>query len=267
MKTNQIGDFMELTFDLNRIVSGDIRVLVPSDYLKLHNDPTRKNWELFFKPHQLEKVFHSSFSVTSSQLRKFLKDTFGIPFKVEDTGNNSNRNRLNEMIKEVAPTHRGKTTTLNFYQYRKLILSDKFNRFILSKHNEWVVDDQVKMYNEIMYLQVNKFKESALYQEQKKKDIIYYANALSLIEGFDQVLKEYYSMFLDLCHNQEVYYGDIYAPDEVKQMLDIISYRFRQKSPLVYKFDSHDDVYSTDKNKIIEWFLQDLDRWATDEIK
>lgn len=48
MKTNQIGDFMELTFDLNRIVSGDIRVLVPSDYLKLHNDPTRKNWELFF---------------------------------------------------------------------------------------------------------------------------------------------------------------------------------------------------------------------------
>ena len=246
MKTNQIGDFMELTFDLNRIVSGDIRVLVPSDYLKLHNDPTRKNWELFFKPHQLEKVFHSSFSVTSSQLRKFLKDTFGIPFKVEDTGNNSNRNR---------------------YQYRKLILSDKFNRFILSKHNEWVVDDQVKMYNEIMYLQVNKFKESALYQEQKKKDIIYYANALSLIEGFDQVLKEYYSMFLDLCHNQEVYYGDIYARDEVKQMLDIISYRFRQKSPLVYKFDSHDDVYSTDKNKIIEWFLQDVDRWANDEIK
>lgn len=60
----------------------------------------------------------------------------------------------------------------------------------MSKHDEWKVDDQEKMYNEIMYLQVNKFKESALYQEQKKKDTIYYANALSLVEGFDQVLKQ-----------------------------------------------------------------------------
>lgn len=255
---------MELTFDLNSIVSGDIRVLVPSDYLELHNAPSREPWELFFKPHQLEKVFQSSFSVTSSQLREFLTETFGIPFEL---GNSSNRNRLNEMIKDIAPTQRGKRTKLNFYQYRNLILSDKFNKFILSKYDEWKVDDQEKMYNEIMYLQVNKFKESALYQEQKKKDTIYYANALSLVEGFDQVLKKYYSMFLDLWHNQEVYYGDIYAPDEVKQLLDIISYRFRQKSPLVYKFSSHDDVYNTNKNQIIEWFLQDVDRWANNEIK
>lgn len=255
---------MELTFDLNSIVSGDIRVLVPSDYLELHNAPSREPWELFFKPHQLEKVFQSSFSVTSSQLREFLTETFGIPFEL---GNSSNRNRLNEMIKDIAPTQRGKRTKLNFYQYRNLILSDKFNKFILSKYDEWKVDDKEKMYNEIMYLQVNKFKESALYQEQKKKDTIYYANALSLVEGFDQVLKKYYSMFLDLWHNQEVYYGDIYAPDEVKQLLDIISYRFRQKSPLVYKFYSHDDVYNTNKNQIIEWFLQDVDRWANNEIK
>ena len=255
---------MELTFDLNSIVSGDIRVLVPSDYLELHNAPSREPWELFFKPHQLEKVFQSSFSVTSSQLREFLTETFGIPFEL---GNSSNRNRLNEMIKDIAPTQRGRRTKLNFYQYRNLILSDKFNKFILSKYDEWKVDDQEKMYNEIMYLQVNKFKESALYQEQKKKDTIYYANALSLVEGFDQVLKKYYSMFLDLWHNQEVYYGDIYAPDEVKQLLDIISYRFRQKSPLVYKFYSHDDVYNTNKNQIIEWFLQDVDRWANNEIK
>ena len=38
------------------------------------------------------------------------------------------------------------------------------------------------MYEELMYLQVNKFKESNLYQEQKKKDTIYYASALSLVE-------------------------------------------------------------------------------------
>ena len=134
-------------------------------------------------------------------------------------------------------------------------------------HDEWKVDDQEKMYNEIMYLQVNKFKESALYQEQKKKDTIYYANALSLVEGFDQVLKQYYSMFLDLWHIQRVDYRYIEAPAETKQMLDIVSYRFRQKSPLVYKFDSRDDVYSTTKNQIIEWFLQDVDRWANNEIK
>ena len=255
---------MELTFDLSSIVSRDIRVLRPNNYLELYNDPSREPWELFFKPHQLEKVFQSSFSVTSSQLREFLTETFGIPFELD---NNSNRNRLNEMIKDIAPTQRGKRTKLNFYQYRNLILSDKFNKFILSKHDEWKVDDQEKMYNEIMYLQVNKFKESALYQEQKKKDTIYYANALSLVEGFDQVLKQYYSMFLDLWHIQRVDYRYIEAPAETKQMLDIVSYRFRQKSPLVYKFDSRDDVYSTTKNQIIEWFLQDVDRWANNEIK
>ena len=255
---------MELTFDLSSIVSRDIRVLSPNNYLELYNDPSREPWELFFKPHQLEKVFQSSFSVTSSQLREFLTETFGIPFELD---NNSNRNRLNEMIKDIAPTQRGKRTKLNFYQYRNLILSDKFNKFILSKHDEWKVDDQEKMYNEIMYLQVNKFKESALYQEQKKKDTIYYANALSLVEGFDQVLKQYYSMFLDLWHIQRVDYRYIEAPAETKQMLDIVSYRFRQKSPLVYKFDSRDDVYSTTKNQIIEWFLQDVDRLANNEIK
>lgn len=255
---------MELTFDLSSIVSRDIRVLSPNNYLELYNDPSREPWELFFKPHQLEKVFQSSFSVTSSQFREFLTETFGIPFELD---NNSNRNRLNEMIKDIAPTQRGKRTKLNFYQYRNLILSDKFNKFILSKHDEWKVDDQEKMYNEIMYLQVNKFKESALYQEQKKKDTIYYANALSLVEGFDQVLKQYYSMFLDLWHIQRVDYRYIEAPAETKQMLDIVSYRFRQKSPLVYKFDSRDDVYSTTKNQIIEWFLQDVDRWANNEIK
>ena len=255
---------MELTFDLSSIVSRDIRVLSPNNYLELYNDPSREPWELFFKPHQLEKVFQSSFSVTSSQLREFLTETFGIPFELD---NNSNRNRLNEMIKDIAPTQRGKRTKLNFYQYRNLILSDKFNKFILSTHDEWTVDDQDKMYNEIMYLQVNKFKESALYQEQKKKDTIYYANALSLVEGFDQVLKQYYSMFLDLWHIQRVDYRYIEAPAETKQMLDIVSYRFRQKSPLVYKFDSRDDVYSTTKNQIIEWFLQDVDRWANNEIK
>lgn len=255
---------MELTFDLSSIVSRDIRVLSPNNYLELYNDPSREPWELFFKPHQLEKVFQSSFSVTSSQLREFLTETFGIPFELD---NNSNRNRLNEMIKDIAPTQRGKRTKLNFYQYRNLILSDKFNKFILSKHDKWKVDDQEKMYNEIMYLQVNKFKESALYQEQKKKDTIYYANALSLVEGFDQVLKQYYSMFLDLWHIQRVDYRYIEAPAETKQMLDIVSYRFRQKSPLVYKFDSRDDVYSTTKNQIIEWFLQDVDRWANNEIK
>lgn len=255
---------MELTFDLNSILSRDIRILSPNKYLELCNDPSREPWELFFKPHQLEKVFQSSFSVTSSQLRKFLTKTFGIPFEL---GNSSNRNRLNEMIKDIAPTQRGKRTKLNFYQYRNLILSDKFNQFILSKHDEWKVEDQEKMYNEIMYLQVNKFKESALYQEQKKKDIIYYANALSLVEGFDQVLKKYYSMFLDLWHIQQVDYRYLEAPAEMKQMLDIVSYRFRQKSPLVYKFHSRDDVYKIDKNQIIEFFLRDVDRWANNEIK
>ena len=179
----------------------------------------------------------------------------------------NNRNQLNAIIKKYAPTKRGHRTILNYYQFRDLILSDDFNRFVLRKQDESKSNNKRLMYEELMYLQVNKFKESNLYQEQKKKDTIYYASALSLVEGFDQVLKQYYSMFLDLWHIQQVDYRYIEAPAETKQMLDIISYRFRQKSPLVYKFNSRDDVYNTDKNQIIEWFLRDVERWANNEIK
>ena len=112
---------------------------------------------------------------------------FGISMSVDST---NNRNQLNAIIKKYAPTKRGHRTILNYYQFRDLILSDDFNRFVLRKQDESKSNNKRLMYEELMYLQVNKFKESNLYQEQKKKDTIYYASALSLVEGFDQVLKQ-----------------------------------------------------------------------------
>ena len=256
---------MEITFNLDKLRGIDfIRPLDWKSLEKLHNDVNRENWEMFFRPSELEKVFTSTLKITSRDLREFLDDVFGISMSVDST---NNRNQLNAIIKKYAPTKRGHRTILNYYQFRDLILSDDFNRFVLRKQDESKSNNKRLMYEELMYLQVNKFKESNLYQEQKKKDTIYYASALSLVEGFDQVLKQYYSMFLDLWHIQQVYYRYIEATAETKQMLDIISYRFRQKSPLVYKFDSRDDVYNTDKNQIIEWFLRDVERWANNEIK
>ena len=148
-----------------------------------------------------------------------------------------------------------------------MILSDEFNKFILNKHNEHKSKNSERMYEEIMFLQHNKFKETPLYLEQKRNDIIYYANALSLIDGIDQILKEFYWSFLDLWKNQKVFYGDIYSTKEQKQILDIISYRFRQTSNLVYKFDSKEEIFSIDKHQIIKFFLQDVNRWANNEIK
>ena len=255
---------MNITFNLNELREQDLRVLSFDDYEKLHKTSDRYYWELFFRPHELEKAFHSSISITSRDLREFLDDIFGIDMGIDSS---SNRNRLNEIIKKYAPTKRGQRTKLNYYQFRDMILSDEFNKFILNKHNERQSKNPEKMYQEIMFLQHNKFKETPLYLEQKIKDITYYANALSLIDGIDQILKEFYWSFLDLWKNQEVFYGDIYATKEQKQILDIISYRFRQTSNLVYKFDSKEDIFSHDKHQIIEFFLQDVNRWANNEIK
>ena len=254
-----------ITFNLDDIVKKDVRVADFNVLKEMYNNPERQSWELFFKPKELENVLISSFSITSTEIRDFIENTFGIEMNITQTS--SNHNRLNEMIREVAVTKKGKRTKLNYYQYRDLILSERFYRFILKNYDERRVRDIEKLYSETMYLHINKFNKSSLYLEQKKKDIVYYANALSLIHGFDEILKKYYSMFIDLWHNQGIYYGDIYASNETKQILDIISYRFRQKSEFVYKFSSREDVYSTNKNQIIEFFLQDIDRWANEEIK
>ena len=182
---------MEITFNLDKLRGIDfIRPLDWKSLEKLHNDVNRENWEMFFRPSELEKVFTSTLKITSRDLREFLDDVFGISMSVDST---NNRNQLNAIIKKYAPTKRGHRTILNYYQFRDLILSDDFNRFVLRKQDESKSNNKRLMYEELMYLQVNKFKESNLYQEQKKKDTIYYASALSLVEGFDQVLKQYYS--------------------------------------------------------------------------
>lgn len=252
---------MELTFNLDKIANEIMTVVNFSELRKLN---PKEPWEIFIKPRELEKVIESSFTTDSRTIRKFIDDTFGIDMTISNT---SNRNRLNEMIQKIAPTKRGQRTKLNYRQYKYLILSEEFSRFILKNHNEKQSKDRNKMYDELMFLQTNKFKEKLLYKEQKKMDIAYYAKALSLVDGLDQVLKKYYWLFLDIWHNHNDYYGNIIAPDEVKQILDIISYRFRQKSETVYKFDSKKDVYSTNKEQMLQFFLEDIDRWANEEIK
>lgn len=252
---------MKLTFNLNKLIEQDVRVPDFNILKELNEDPNRKEWELFFKPHELERVLQSSISFTSRDLREFLDDIFGIDMGID---NSSNRNRLNEIIKKHVPTKRGQRTKLNYYQFRNLILSDEFNRFILKNHQEDKSNDPKKMYEEIMFLQNNKFKESALYREEKKKELIYYANALSLLDGFDQIIKKIYWTFLKISRSN-IYYGDINAPKEYIQILDIVSYRFRQTSEMVYKFDSKEDIFTTNSHQIIEFFLQDVTRWVNEE--
>ena len=250
---------MELTFNLNKLMEQDIKVADLNKLKELDEDSNRKEWELFFKPHELEQVIKSSISFTSRDLREFLDDIFGIDMGID---NSSNRNRLNEIIRNHVPTKRGQRTKLNYYQFRNLILSDEFNRFVLRNHREKKSINPKRMYEEIIFLQNNKFKESALYLEQKKNDIIYYADALSLVDGFDQIIRNFYCDFIDL-QNRGVDYSDINAPKEYIQMLDIVSYH--QKS--VSKFNSKEDVFNTNSHQIIEFFLQDVNRWANEEIK
>lgn len=169
---------MEITFNLDKLRGIDfIRPLDWKSLEKLHNDVNRENWEMFFRPSELEKVFTSTLKITSRDLREFLDDVFGISMSVDST---NNRNQLNAIIKKYAPTKRGHRTILNYYQFRDLILSDDFNRFVLRKQDESKSNNKRLMYEELMYLQVNKFKESNLYQEQKRK-ILYTMRAHCLL--------------------------------------------------------------------------------------
>lgn len=252
---------MELTFNLNELIKQDLKTLNIEEYFKINEN--KKPWEILIKPHEIEKLMISTINITSRDLRKFIDDTFDIDMNFYHS---SNRNRLNEIIKKYAPTQRGKRTTLNYFQYRNLILSDEFNEFILKNFNRNKHYGTDKMYNEIMFLQNNRFKNTILYQKEKEIDRIYYAKTLSLIEGLDQIIKDFYWHFLNIW-NQKIHYSDLPLDKEILQILDIISYRFKQKSKTVYKFTTKEDVYSTDKNQIIEMFLRDIERWKNEEIK
>lgn len=252
---------MTLTFNLEELFKNDLWVLDDEELSKVLEQPVEK-WQNFIKPKDREKIMRSSFKTTSTELFNFLDEKLGI--EVDREFNNHKRNQINTMIKKVAQTQKGKRTTMNYYQFRDLIVLEEFNKFVLDNFGEKHVPEE-DMYREIMFLQQNKFKETTLYQTQKQEDIKTIAYVLNLIPNLGELLKERYCLFIDAME-KEVYYGDIPLVDNELELLDVISYRFRPTSHIIYRIDSKDDVNTTKNEQLIKWFVEDIIRWANEEI-
>lgn len=252
---------MNLTFNLEELYKNDAKSLDHEELSKILREPVEK-WRNFIKPKDKERILRSSFETTSTALFAFLEEKLGI--KVDREFNNHKRNQINAMIKKVAQTKKGKRTTMNYYQYRDLILLEDFNKFVLNNFGEKPVPEE-EMYKEIMFLQQNKFKETKLYEAQKQEDIQTIAYVFSLIPNLGELLKDEYCLFIDALE-EGVYYGDLPLEDSQLELLDVISYRFRQTSRLIYKIDSKDDVNTTNNDQLIKWFIQDIIRWANEEV-
>lgn len=254
---------MELTFNLEELFKADIKVLSFGEELKRVLNNPKEQYQNFIKPKDRKVYMKSGFLTTSSQIIEFLENKLGA--ELDREFHNHRRNQLNSIIKKIVPTQRGKRTKLGYYQFRDLILLDDFNRFVLNNFNPNNVKDEKKMYEEIMYLQQNKFKETQLYKAQKIEDTYTSAYALNLVSGLGEFLKQKYCLFLYLLEH-DIFYGDIDVSDRDKELLEIISYRYRQTSVSIYKFDSEFDVNTTNDEQMIRFFLSDIDSWANEII-
>lgn len=249
---------MRLTFNLSDIsYLRGFNALAFGEFLKKPVPEYRQA----VKKHETEEFIVSGFETSSKEIRQFLDKTFGIDMVYTST----HRNQLNKLIKKIAPTHAKRGTKLNFYQFRDLILLEEFNHFILNNFNPRDVSDVEKMYNEIMFLQQNKFQETLAYKQQKVEDYKSLAYGLNLIDGLAEFLKLRYCEFLILW-DLGVFYGDTKMNNKGKEILDIVSYRFRQTNPLIYKFSSVDDVNTTNDEQVIRFFIEDIDAWYNDNV-
>ncbi|MDG4972619.1 hypothetical protein [Lactococcus lactis] len=254
---------MEVTFNLNEVLKSDFMVLSFGEDLKNLMEQPVKSYQNFIRSKDREKIMKSSFRVSSSEIVDFLEKVLGL--ELDREYNNYKRNQLNLLIRKISPTQKGKKTVLDYYQFRDLILLEDFNKFVLNNFSADRAGDEERAYQEIMFLQQNKFKETQLYKAQRKEDMETTEYALSLIAGLGDVLRNRYALFEELLENN-ISYEDIDVPDEVKELLEIISYRERQTNSnfTVYKFDSVEDVETTNDEQIIRFFLADVDSWANE---
>lgn len=254
-----------LTLNLDKIQKESFFTLNPKTVI----DSLEKN--IVIKADEQKKIMQSSWTTTSSKIRNFIEDTFGICFSADKTDHYSHRrNQLNIAIKNAKSgnTTRGKKSTINFYEYCKLITSDEFIKFItINLQKDQLVKDEKKMYEELMYLQINKYQQSSLYIQKKIRNYNSISFALGLItniypynKNLAEQIKFFYCVFFEFLEDNINYHQEPLTNEHLI-ILDIISYRFNQSDIKIYKFNSIDDIQTTNDEQIIKFFIQDIDRW------
>lgn len=270
IETNQIfmkdvffmNNKIDLTFNIDEIKQKHI------SYLSFNTkklDEAINNKKL--KTHELNSLITKNWRTTSTEIRDFLSKYFGMDF---DISYSSNRNRLNELIKKykIHATKRGKKTTLDFEEYYRLITSDEFIKFVhinmLSKNKS---ENEDKMYEELMYLQLNKYKETYMYQEDKEKEYIniaYYFNLLQ--QGIIAKNKSTHQNIFDLSNIiKDIYImsiSDIELDNYYQDLINVANHRKQINN--IYKFANEEDITNTNDEQIIKFFLNDIYRFEND---
>ncbi|MDV8169463.1 hypothetical protein L5D95_10360, partial [Streptococcus pneumoniae] len=163
------------------------------------------------------------------------------------------RNQLNLLIKKVTKTKKGKTTFLNLDEYIKLIELEEFNTFIIENaQKDFKVANKQKLYDELMYLQIRRYKNTKYYRTESMLELQSFAYYLSLFESLDQYLNFWYcEPFLKDTH--------VESPNEdLNNLLKVINGHYDNTEITKNKFQSIDDVINTSEMQKIYTFLRDI---------
>lgn len=212
-----------------------------------------------------KSILNSSWHITSSEFRDFIQESFGIDYSVGSQHASNNRNPLSQIIKKYKneKTQKGKKSKIGLFEFEDIITSDEFIKYITKRTEiDFSPKNQKKMYQELMFLQMNKYQKSKYYKEKKLQTYDTIAYILTIFNNTlpDQI-KELYSILINYNELNKNYHEDSNINDYDKMLLDIVNTRNKQAGIGIYKYDSIDDVKTTNGQQIIRQFLTDIDRW------
>lgn len=229
-----------LTFNIDEISENHFQFIKISEV-----DTTR--WK---NKNEFKESIKSTFKVSSSDLRNFIENTFGIRMDIDMS---HNRNQLNSLIKKVTKTKKGKRTFLDLNEYTRLIELEEFNSFIVDNvEKDFKVKNRRKLRDELMYLQIARYKNTGHYKNDNMLELQSFAYYLSLFESLDQYLNFWYcEPFLKDTH--------VESPNEdLNNLLKVINGHYDNNEITKNKFQSIDDVINTSEIQKIYTFLRDI---------
>lgn len=231
-----------LTFNIDKI---------KKEYLEYLNiQKLTENKKVWLNSHEIKEMMDSNFKVSSSELRKFIENTFGIRMDIDMS---HNRNQLNSLIKKITDTKKGKRTFLNLNEYIKLIKLDDFNSFIINNiEKDFKVKNRRKLEKELMYLQISRYKDTEQYKEDNMIELQSFAYYLAILDVLDEKLNYWYSQ--PFIHNTYVKTKN----EHLNNLLDLINTHYENKKLSKYKFHSIEDIETTNPIQKIYFFLRDI---------
>lgn len=264
---------MELTFNTDELIQ-KYNIITSKRPLI---DVQINSLSLRFKLHQNSDT---DFIIESSDLKKFLSETFCITFH---TGCR-NTQKLAKCIRQVTDTKKGVKSTLNFVEYKKLLLTDEFIKFIHDRAQEFIQPNNNTEEEELEFIQPNNNtheeqleliqKELTFLNYQKYKDEIPSLEKELLIESIAYILSNpkfsiydelinYYNTFIDQYDDykkylnlpQNIMEGNIHVHEE--NTLKIIASRYTNKKNNI-EYQTKKSLQDINEQTLIKNFLNDV---------